>query len=100
MKVVAGEVMTIFEIPTFKPGQRVRVLGGKCEWCCPFCGDQPQPTKDDQDCFGTVLGEAPRARCGVCDALILNPPGWYTIRPDRFPGMEGTAPWTRLEAIE
>jgi len=86
-----------FSIPTFRPGQRVRVSREPVEFGCPKC-HSTWHLREDVTATIITVGER-LAYCGKCNTRgVPLGEGWYGVKPDS--GEAFVAPWTRLEALD
>ena len=86
-----------FEIPTFQPGQRVRVLPGPYELKCPGCGYVPVLEESE-----TIILDYQiiMVYCRKCKRIIAPAKGFWAVRDSSMPEGARAVPWTRLEALE
>jgi hypothetical protein len=90
----------MFTIPTFKPGQRVRLHYRPYEMKCPNCKENRGSYAYPFERIVTILEmpENARLRCSHCDYAIPMPDGFLGTIDDN--GVKGAFPYTLLEPLE
>ena len=98
-------------IPTFHPGQKVRIFGGPFEIRCSHCG---RFLGTDSISFESVILEECQAGtmtwCPACNGESVVGKGWWKVQRPDYPIWSKPmsydkayilfVPWTMLEAIE
>lgn len=91
-----------YTIPTFQPGQRVRVRVRPVESACPHCGTIYGMADTGNILTGTVTEQIHSALCPKCDNTIATGEGWYGILNDDSSDPFGpytAVPYPLMEAI-
>lgn len=95
--------MTILNsiIPTFQPGQRVRIQPRAPEYPCPDCGSMRAWYGEVPEWDAEIIGLEPPGTRGItqcCGALRPAPEGFYSVtHPDAG---EVSVPWTWVTPID
>ena len=88
----------MFELPTFKVGERVRVHNKPVEYSCPGCGREVGEGRNLENSFNAIIIKLD-APWSCRDCWHDGPTeGWHGVQLDD--GTRFTAPYTLIEAIK
>jgi hypothetical protein len=86
----------MISIPTFKPGQRVRLHYHPYEMTCPKCNDGRIEPDTSFEIETEVLGTTEIGQCS-CGYVLDLPEGWYKVKVN---DCTLAVPYTLLEPLE